>query len=77
MEPDEPAKKAQYLERLIMGLEQVQESLQMEIPFYKADDIQGRYAKKYLTSVTEHLAQTRAQLDELRKSLPASKPESH
>ncbi len=70
MEPADPVKKAEYLERLIMGLEQTRENLKFEIPYYKPDDIQGRYAKKYLASIEEHLAETRKRLDDLRRSLP-------
>lgn len=78
MEPNDPVKLAEYLDRLSAGLEQTAENLKFEIPYYKPDDIQGHYAKKYLASVEEHLAQTKARLDELRKSLPpAPKPESH
>jgi hypothetical protein len=76
VEPEEPRKKAEYLERLIAGLEQTCENLRFEIPYYKDDDIQGRYAKKFLASAEEHLALTRARLDELRKTLPpAPRPE--
>lgn len=72
MEPTEPAKLAVYLERLLAGLEQTAESLKFEIPYYKADDIQGHYAKKFLASVQEQAAETRRRLEELRKTLPAA-----
>ena len=75
MEPTDPAKLAEYLERLIAGLEQTRENLKFEIPYYKPDDIQGRYAKKYLASVEQHIADTAKRLEELRKTLPpAPKP---
>lgn len=70
MEPTEPAKLAEYLERMLAGLEQTRENLKFEIPYYKPDDIQGRYAKKYLASIEQHLAETTQRLTELRKSLP-------
>lgn len=70
MEPTDPAKLAVYLERLLAGLEQTAESLKFEIPYYKADDIQGHYAKKFLASVQEQAAETRKRLEELRKTLP-------
>lgn len=73
MEPTDPVKLAQYLERLLGGLEQTAESLKFEIPYYKADDIQGHYAKKFLVSVQEQAADTRKRLEELRKTLPAAK----
>ncbi len=76
MEPTDPVKLAEYLERLSAGLEQTAENLKFEIPYYKADDIQGHYAKKYLASVEKHLAETRARLAELKKTLPPpAKPE--
>ena len=78
MEPTDPVKLADYLERLSAGLEQTAENLKFEIPYYKPDDIQGHYAKKYLASVEKHLVETKARLEELRKTLPPSKkPEGH
>ncbi|MEK7390469.1 MAG: hypothetical protein AAB036_12325 [Elusimicrobiota bacterium] len=73
MEPQDPVKLADYLERLLAGLEQTCESLKFEIPYYKPDDIQGRYAKKFLASVEEQAAATRARLEALRTSLPRPK----
>ena len=73
MEPTDPDKLAVYLERLLAGLDQTAESLKFEIPYYKADDIQGHYAKKFLASVQEQAAQTRKRLEELRLTLPAVK----
>ncbi len=73
MEPTDPVKLAEYLERLAAGLVQTAESLKFEIPYYKADDIQGHYAKKFLASVEEQLDGARKRLDELKKSLPAAK----
>jgi hypothetical protein len=73
VEPTDPVKLDEYLSRLIAGLEQTCESLKFEIPYYKADDIQGHYAKKYLVSVEKHLAETNTRLVELRKTLPPPK----
>lgn len=76
MEPTDPVKLAEYLGRLCAGLAQTAENLRFEIPYYKADDIQGRYAKKYLASVEAHLAESQARLEALLKTLPpAAKPE--
>lgn len=72
MEPQDPAKRAEYLERLLAGLEQTRENLKFEIPYYKADDIQGHYAKKFLASIEEQIGVQKARLEELRKSLPAA-----
>jgi hypothetical protein len=73
MEPTDPVKLAEYLERLLAGLEQTSESLKFEIPYYKADDIQGHYAKKFLASVQEQAVDTRKRLEALRPTLPAVK----
>ena len=73
MEPTDPVKLAQHLERLLGGLEQTAESLKFEIPYYKADDIQGHYAKKFLASVQEQAVETRKRLEALRATLPAVK----
>ena len=73
MEPTDPLKLAEYLERLLAGLEQTAESLKFEIPYYKADDIQGHYAKKFLASVQEQSASARKRLDDLRPTLPGAK----
>ena len=73
MEPTDPAKLAEYLERLLAGLDQTSESLKIEIPYYKADDIQGHYAKKFLASVNEQAEGTRKRLEELRRTLPPVK----
>lgn len=75
MEPTDPVKLAEYLERLLAGLNQTCESLKFEIPYYKPDDIQGHYAKKFLASVEEQAAATRKRLDELRAQLPQKGPE--
>ena len=73
MEPTDPFKLAEYLERLVAGLDQTAESLKFEIPYYKADDIQGHYAKKFLVSVQEQAAQARKRLETLRAEMPAAK----
>lgn len=73
MEPTDPLKLVEHLERLLAGLDQTAESLKFEIPYYKPDDIQGHYAKKFLASVQEQADATRKRLDELRPTLPAVK----
>jgi hypothetical protein len=65
MEPADPAKRADYLDRLLAGLEQTRESLKFEIPYYKPDDIQGHYAKKFLASIEEQIEVTKAKIAEL------------
>lgn len=75
VEPEDPVKRAEHLERLIAGLEQTRENLKFELPYYKPDDIQGRYAHKFLASIEKHLEESKASLEELRKrrvTAPAS-----
>lgn len=62
-----------YLERLIAGLEQAVENTRGEIPYYKPDDIQLRYAKKFLAAVEENLAKSQKELAELRNTLDIAK----
>jgi hypothetical protein len=66
----EAAKRREYLQRLIMGLEQTVENMRFEIPYYKPDDIQLKYAKKFMASAEENLAAARAEL----AALPADPP---
>ncbi len=73
VEPEDPVKLADYLQRLLAGLDQTCESLKFEIPYYKPDDIQGHYAKKFLASVQEQAAATRKRLEDLKASLPPAK----
>ena len=73
VEPTDPVMLHEYLSRLIAGLEQTAENLKFEIPYYKTDDIQGHYAKKYLVSVEKHLAETKARLEDVKKTLPPVK----
>lgn len=76
VEPQDPVKRLEYLERLIAGLEQTRESLRFEIPYYTDEDLQGRYAKKFLVAVEAQIEETQKRLDELRKTLPpAPRPE--
>lgn len=66
----EPPDRKDYLNRLIMGLEQSIESTKFEIPYYKPDDLQLKYAKKFLASMEENLAAAKKELAELEKSSP-------
>lgn len=62
-------KRKDYLNRLIMGLEQTIETMKFEIPYYKPDDLQLKYAKKFLASAEENLAAARKELDMLDNQL--------
>jgi len=76
MDETDPLKRAERLERLIAGLEQTRENLKFEVPYYKPEDLEGRYAKKFLASIEKHLEDSKALLEELRKTLPPGrKPE--
>ena len=41
------------------------ENTRSEIPYYKPDDVQLRYAKKFLAAVEENLAKSQKELAEL------------
>ena len=60
--------RKEYLERLIMGLEQTIENLRFEIPYYKPGELQGKYAQKFLESCQQNLAGAKSELAELLKS---------
>ncbi len=63
-----PTDRKDYLERLIMGLEQTIENQKFEIPYYKEGDIQLVYAKKFLAACEDNLASAKKELEELRKA---------
>lgn len=63
----QPVDRRDYLERLIMGLEQTIENTKFEIPYYKPDDIQLKYAKKFLAACEQNLAEAKAELEKLPK----------
>lgn len=69
-----PANRREYLERLIMGLEQAVETQRFELPYYKEGDVQLKYAKKFLASVEEQLKQARLELEALEKAEGSVKP---
>lgn len=57
--------KKEQLERLIMGLEQAVENTKSEIPYYKPDDLQLIYAKKFLAAAEENLVKSQKELAEI------------
>lgn len=58
--------RAEYLERLIMGLKQSIENTRFELPYYKPEDLQLVYAKKFLAASEAELARAEKELAELR-----------
>lgn len=69
-----PANRREYLERLIMGLEQAVETQRFELPYYKEGDVQGKYAKKFLEAVEQQLKDARAELEALDKASSSGGP---
>ncbi len=63
-----PLDRREYLERLIMGLEQAVENTRSEINYYTPGDLQLKYAKKFLAAAEENLTRSRKELEELLKS---------
>lgn len=73
--PMQPPDRKEYLRRLIMGLEQTVENTKFEIPYYKPDDIQLIYAKKFLAAAEQSMAKAKKELDELQNcEKPDKKP---
>lgn len=60
--------RRQYLERLIAGLKQSIESTRFEIPYYKPEDLQLVYAKKFLAASEAELARAEKELESLPPS---------
>ena len=67
-----PENRRDYLERLIMGLEQTIENMTYELQYYEPGDLQLRYAKKFLASCEENLAKARKDLSELGPAGPGT-----
>lgn len=63
----QPPDRKEYLQRLIMGLEQSIESQKFEIPYYKPEDLQLKYAKKFLAAMEESLVKAKEELAGLDK----------
>ena len=61
----DPAKRKDYLNRLIGGLEQTIANLKFEIPYYKPEDLQLKYAKKFLASAEQNLKEAEDELAKL------------
>ncbi|MHB2026571.1 MAG: hypothetical protein ACYCPQ_08030 [Elusimicrobiota bacterium] len=60
-----PENRREYLERLILGLEQTIENMTYELQYYDPQDLQLRYAKKFIASSQENLAKARKELEGL------------
>lgn len=57
--------RKEYLERMVMGLEQTIESTKSMIPYYKPDDLELVYAKKFLAAAEQNLEKAKKELAEL------------
>jgi len=62
-------KRKDYLRRLIMGLEQTIETMKFEIPYYKPEDLQLKYAKKFLAAAEENMAAAKQELEMLENQV--------
>ncbi len=62
--------RKQYLERMVMGLEQSIENTRREIPYYDPGDLQLRYAKKFLAAMESTLQSSLKELEALKNSPP-------
>ncbi|MBI4424511.1 MAG: hypothetical protein HY554_12325 [Elusimicrobia bacterium] len=61
--------RRQFLERLIMGLEEGIARTRFELPYYKPGEIEGYYAEKFLKAMEENLAKSKEELAGLEKGL--------
>ena len=62
-----PPDPRDQLQRLIQGLEQTIENMKFEIPYYKPEDLQLVYAKKFLASAEENLLKAQEELKALKE----------
>lgn len=60
--------RAEYLERLIMGLKQSIENTRFELPYYKPEDLQLVYAKKFLAASEAELVRAEKELADLKSA---------
>ena len=58
--------RREYLERLVLGLEEGIARTRYELPYYKPGEIEGRYAQKFLKAMEEQLAAAREELARLQ-----------
>ena len=70
---EQPSRK-DHLSRLIPGLEQAIENTKFEIPYYKPEDLQLKYAKKFLAAMEENLALAKKELAELEGTPKPEEP---
>jgi hypothetical protein len=57
--------RREFLERLIMGLEQTIQTMSYEMPYYKPDSLELKYAKKFLDAAQEGLKKAQKELADL------------
>ena len=57
--------RRQYLERLIIGLETSIPDFRDRLRFYAPDDLELKYARKFLAAMEESLEKARKELDSL------------
>ena len=59
--------RREFLDRLIMGLEQTIQTMSYEMPYYKPDSLELKYAKKFLKAAQEGLKKAQKELADLPK----------
>lgn len=65
---EKSTERKEYLEKMVMGLEQSIENTRREIPYYDPGDLQLRYAKKFLTAMESTLQSSLQELKALKIS---------
>ena len=65
---EKSTERKEYLEKMVMGLEQSIENTRREIPYYDPGDLQLRYAKKFLAVMESTLQCSLHELEALKIS---------
>lgn len=73
MEPTDPEALYLHLLGLAVSLEQTAVRLRVEIPCYKAGELEAHYAKKYLESVEKSIVENSCRLEEMSKAMSRAK----
>lgn len=63
-----------FLRRLILGLEEGIERAKYELPYYRPDELEGRYAKKFLKAMEDNLVKSREELERLEAGEGGPRP---
>ena len=66
----QPPDRKEFLERMVMGLEQTVGNMSAEISYYKPDTLEYKYARKFLEAAQANLAKAKTELEGLSRTPP-------